>query len=177
MLPPPTKQHVRKLPQFPVLQKTHIFLIFKLLQKPTYFTHRLKYTVLVRNKIKGESPIESNDSRAKRVLENATSNVCHPLPCPKSQIGCGSLRNRGQVFQLSDLCLNYLTHPLITGGQKPEWSGTKSPCAEQSEKIMFQHNRDMCHSITNSPAQRPSPRQISRQQSKVGAPEGKPVKN
>lgn len=64
----------------------HAFFVSKWLQKPAYFTYSLKYKVLVPNKVKGESPIESNDSRVKRALshlENPTSNICHSLPCPK----------------------------------------------------------------------------------------------
>lgn len=158
----------------------HTYFLSKWLQKPTYFMHILKYKVLVPNKVKGESPTESHDSRVKRALrhlENPTSNICLPLPCPKSQIGCGSLRNRGQIFQLPDLSFNYLTYLLTTGAGETEWSEDKTPHTEQSENVMFQHNRDMCHSITNSPAQRPSPRQMPQQQSKVRVPEGKPVKN
>lgn len=53
----------KKLHQFPTLQQEHIFLITKLLEEPTCFIDSLKYKVP--NKVKRESPIESNDSRVK----------------------------------------------------------------------------------------------------------------
>lgn len=77
----------------------------------------------------------------------------------------------------SQICALTTWHILSSVEQETEWSETKTPHTEQSENIMFQPNKDVCHSITNSPAQRTSPRQMSRQQSKVRVPEGKPVKN